>query len=172
MSSTIPLVPVILCGGTGSRLWPLSRASYPKQYWALAGSDEATLLQQTQQRLAGLAGLAAPLLVCHEDHRFIVAEQLHQIGVKPAGILLEPLGRNTAPAIAVAALQAATGGRPGDDGAPPPQALRRPLPGPAYMFCFPILRAVMRWVLCWAAHSTRPALHRAACFASPSCAPS
>ncbi|MFW6731885.1 MAG: mannose-1-phosphate guanylyltransferase/mannose-6-phosphate isomerase [Synechococcus sp.] len=111
MSSTIPLVPVILCGGTGSRLWPLSRASYPKQYWALAGSDEATLLQQTQQRLAGLAGLAAPLLVCHEDHRFIVAEQLHQIGVKPAGILLEPLGRNTAPAIAVAALQATARGK-------------------------------------------------------------
>jgi mannose-6-phosphate isomerase-like protein (cupin superfamily) len=69
------IVPVILCGGTGTRLWPLSRASYPKQYWALAGSGEETLLQQT--RLEGLAGLEAPLLICNEDHRFIVAEQMH-----------------------------------------------------------------------------------------------
>ncbi|MEB3184562.1 MAG: mannose-1-phosphate guanylyltransferase/mannose-6-phosphate isomerase [Cyanobacteriota bacterium] len=103
-------MPVILCGGTGTRLWPLSRATYPKQYWALAGSDEATLLQQTQQRLKGLPGLAPPLLICHDDHRFIVAEQLRQIGVEPASILLEPLGRNTAPAIAVAALQATARG--------------------------------------------------------------
>jgi mannose-1-phosphate guanylyltransferase/mannose-6-phosphate isomerase len=101
-----PLVPVILCGGTGTRLWPLSRASYPKQYWPLAGNGEETLLQQTQQRLEGLAGLAPPLLICNEDHRFIVAEQMRQIGVEPAGILLEPIGRNTAPAVAVAALQA------------------------------------------------------------------
>ena len=100
------LVPVILCGGTGTRLWPLSRASYPKQYWPLAGSGEETLLQQTQQRLEGLPGLAPPLLICNEDHRFIVAEQMRQIGVEPAGILLEPIGRNTAPAVAVAALQA------------------------------------------------------------------
>ena len=104
------LVPVILCGGTGTRLWPLSRASYPKQYWPLAGSGDDTLLQQTQQRLTGLPGLAAPLLICNEDHRFIVAEQLRQIGVKPAAILLEPVGRNTAPAVAVAALQATAQG--------------------------------------------------------------
>ncbi len=104
------LVPVILCGGTGTRLWPLSRASYPKQYWALAGSGEETLLQQTQLRLQGLGGLAAPLLICNEDHRFIVAEQLRQIGVEPAAILLEPMGRNTAPAVAVAALQATARG--------------------------------------------------------------
>jgi mannose-1-phosphate guanylyltransferase len=104
------LVPVILCGGTGTRLWPLSRASYPKQYWPLAGSGEATLLQQTQQRLAGLANLAAPLLICNEDHRFIVAEQMRQIGTEPAAILLEPVGRNTAPAVAVAALQATADG--------------------------------------------------------------
>ncbi len=111
MSSEIAfLVPVILCGGTGTRLWPLSRASYPKQYWALAGSDDTTLLQQTQQRLEGLPQLAPPLLVCNEDHRFIVAEQLRQIGVDPAAILLEPVGRNTAPAIAVAALQATARG--------------------------------------------------------------
>jgi len=68
------LVPVILCGGTGTRLWPLSRATYPKQYWPLAGSGEETLLQQTQLRLNGLDGLAPPLLICNEDHRFIVAE--------------------------------------------------------------------------------------------------
>ncbi|MBM5785830.1 MAG: mannose-1-phosphate guanylyltransferase/mannose-6-phosphate isomerase [Cyanobacteria bacterium K_DeepCast_35m_m1_288] len=105
-----PLVPVILCGGTGTRLWPLSRASYPKQYWPLAGSGDDTLLQQTQQRLTGLPGLAAPLLICNEDHRFIVAEQLRQIGVEPAAILLETVGRNTAPAVAVAALQATAQG--------------------------------------------------------------
>ncbi len=111
MSSEIAfLVPVILCGGTGTRLWPLSRASYPKQYWALAGSDDTTLLQQTQQRLEGLPQLAPPLLVCNEDHRFSVAEQMRQIGVDPAAILLEPVGRNTAPAIAVAALQATARG--------------------------------------------------------------
>ena len=85
-----PLIPVILCGGTGTRLWPLSRASYPKQYWPLSGDGEATLLQQTQQRLNGLEALAAPLLLCNEDHRFIVAEQMRQIGVEPNAILLEP----------------------------------------------------------------------------------
>ena len=105
-----PLVPVILCGGTGTRLWPLSRASYPKQYWPLAGNAEETLLQQTQQRLQGLPGLAPPLLLCNEDHRFIVAEQMRQLEVEPAAILLEPMGRNTAPAVAVAALHATARG--------------------------------------------------------------
>jgi mannose-1-phosphate guanylyltransferase/mannose-6-phosphate isomerase len=105
-----PLVPVILCGGAGTRLWPLSRASYPKQYWPLAGQGDDTLLQQTQLRLEGLPELAPPLLICNEDHRFIVAEQLRQIGVEPASILLEPLGRNTAPAVAIAALQATASG--------------------------------------------------------------
>ena len=109
MAST-PLIPVILCGGTGTRLWPLSRASYPKQYWLLSGDGEATLLQQTQQRLQGLDALAAPLLICNEDHRFIVAEQMRQIGVEPNAILLEPMGRNTAPAVTVAALQATANG--------------------------------------------------------------
>ena len=104
------LVPVILCGGTGTRLWPLSRATYPKQYWALASSGEETLLQQTQQRLRGLPRLAPPLLVCNEEHRLIVAEQMRQIDVDPAAILLEPMGRNTAPAVTVAALQATARG--------------------------------------------------------------
>ena len=108
--ATRPLVPVILCGGTGTRLWPLSRATYPKQYWPLAGGGEHTLLQQTQLRLEGLPGLAPPLLVCNEEHRFIVAEQLRQIQVEPAAILLEPMGRNTAPAVAIAALQATARG--------------------------------------------------------------
>ncbi|MEB3316832.1 MAG: mannose-1-phosphate guanylyltransferase/mannose-6-phosphate isomerase [Cyanobacteriota bacterium] len=108
--ATPPLVPLLLCGGTGTRLWPLSRASYPKQYWALAGEGDATLLQQTQQRLAGLPGLAPPILVCNEDHRFIVAEQMRQIDVDPSAILLEPVGRNTAPAVTVAALQATARG--------------------------------------------------------------
>ena len=105
-----PLMPVILCGGTGTRLWPLSRATYPKQYWALSGDGDATLLQQTQQRLDGLSALEPPLLICNEDHRFIVAEQMREIGVEPSGILLEPLGRNTAPAVTVAALQATADG--------------------------------------------------------------
>ncbi len=109
MAST-PLIPVILCGGTGTRLWPLSRASYPKQYWPLSGEGDATLMQQTQQRLEGLDGLEAPLLICNEDHRFIVAEQMRQIGIEPSAILLEPMGRNTAPAVTVAALQATAGG--------------------------------------------------------------
>ena len=100
------LIPVILCGGTGTRLWPLSRASYPKQYWALAGDKDSTLLQQTQERLKGIENLSDPLLICHEDHRFIVAEQMRQIRVDPKGILLEPIGRNTAPAITVSALLA------------------------------------------------------------------
>ncbi len=107
---TTPLIPVILCGGTGTRLWPLSRASYPKQYWALGGKGDETLLQQTQQRLEGIEGLDSPLLICNEDHRFIVAEQMRQIGIEPNAILLEPMGRNTAPAVAVAALQATARG--------------------------------------------------------------
>ena len=105
-TNTTALIPVILCGGTGTRLWPLSRASYPKQYWPLGGDGDVTLLQQTHQRLKGLNGLAAPMLICNEDHRFIVAEQMRQIGVEPNAIMLEPIGRNTAPAITVAALQA------------------------------------------------------------------
>ena len=108
--ASIPLIPVILCGGTGTRLWPLSRASYPKQYWPLGGNGDETLLQQTQQRLEGIEALGAPLLICNDDHRFIVAEQMRQIGVEPGAIMLEPMGRNTAPAVAVAALQATARG--------------------------------------------------------------
>ena len=110
MHKASALLPVILCGGTGTRLWPLSRASYPKQYWALAHNAEDTLLQLTQRRLNGLPGLGSPILICNEDHRFIVAEQMRQLGVEPESILLEPMGRNTAPAVCVAALRATARG--------------------------------------------------------------
>jgi len=96
-------IPVIMAGGSGTRLWPLSRGNYPKQFLALTG--DTTMLQQTLLRLKGLAH-QAPLLICNEDHRFIAAEQVRQLGVAGASILLEPVGRNTAPAIALAALQA------------------------------------------------------------------
>ena len=101
------MIPVILSGGSGTRLWPLSRQAYPKQFLALAG--EETMLQATWQRVAELAS-AAPLVVANEDHRFMVAEQLRELGCTPAAIVLEPVGRNTAPAIAVAALQATADG--------------------------------------------------------------
>jgi mannose-1-phosphate guanylyltransferase/mannose-6-phosphate isomerase len=101
------MIPVILSGGSGTRLWPLSREAYPKQFLALAGED--TMLQATWRRVEALAS-AAPLIVANEEHRFMVAEQLRQVDCSPAAILLEPVGRNTAPAIAVAALQAIADG--------------------------------------------------------------
>ena len=94
--------PVILSGGAGTRLWPLSRASYPKQLLKLASSR--TMLQETAARGLTDVGFAQPLLVCNEDHRFLVEEQLQEIGVKPQAILLEPIARNTGPAIAAAAV--------------------------------------------------------------------
>jgi len=97
------LAPVILSGGSGTRLWPLSRELYPKQLLALVGNR--TMLQETVQRLDGL-GAAAPIIVCNEAHRFLVAEQLRAGTVTPQAIILEPVGRNTAPAIALAALYA------------------------------------------------------------------
>ena len=101
------LQPVLLSGGSGTRLWPLSREAYPKQFLPLAG--DATMLQATWQRVSALAD-AAPIVVAGEDHRFLVAEQLRQVGAPTPAILLEPTGRNTAPAIAGAALQAMAGG--------------------------------------------------------------
>ena len=105
------LTPIILSGGAGTRLWPLSRELYPKQLLALTG--ERTLIQQTALRLEGVSA-AAPVVVCNEAHRFLVAEQLRQIGIEPAAMVLEPVGRNTAPAIALAA-QAALGAARADD---------------------------------------------------------
>ena len=100
------IIPIILCGGTGSRLWPLSRESYPKQYLSLDGAESKSLLQKTQERIKGLKNIKPPILICNEDHRFIVAEQMKEIGINPYSILLEPFGRNTAPAITLASLLA------------------------------------------------------------------
>lgn len=100
------LIPVILAGGSGSRLWPLSRKHYPKQLLKLFG--ERTMLQQTLIRLEGVPDLGDPIVVCNEEHRFMVAEQLQEIGQTQAAILLEPLARNTAPALALAAVKAQT----------------------------------------------------------------
>ena len=97
------IVPVILSGGSGTRLWPLSRKEYPKQYLALAGDN--TMLQETILRLNGLDNLAEPIIVWNADPRFLVAEPCQQIDVKNPRIILEPSGKNTAPAIAAAALQ-------------------------------------------------------------------
>jgi mannose-1-phosphate guanylyltransferase/mannose-6-phosphate isomerase len=98
------LIPVILSGGAGTRLWPLSREMYPKQLLAL--TSKHTMLQETALRLAGIPGAGAPIIVCNEAHRFSVAEQIRALGFAPAAILLEPVGRNTAPAVALAALKA------------------------------------------------------------------
>ena len=102
------LIPVILSGGAGTRLWPLSRELYPKQLLPLV--NDATMLQETVLRLAGLAEMGKPLVVCNEHHRFMVAEQLRSIDCPADSILLEPVGRNTAPAVAVAALKAMSEG--------------------------------------------------------------
>ena len=98
------ITPVVLCGGSGSRLWPLSRKSYPKQFLQL-NNNVKSLLQNTLLRLKGIDNLNDPILMCNEEHRFIVAEQMREIKIKPFSILLEPFGRNTAPAITIAALK-------------------------------------------------------------------
>jgi mannose-1-phosphate guanylyltransferase / mannose-6-phosphate isomerase len=102
------MIPVILSGGSGSRLWPLSRKQYPKQFLALTGSD--TLFQQTIKRLR-FAGMQPPVLVCNLEHRFIVQEQLNSQQLETQTLLLEPFGRNTAPAVAIAAMQLLAEGR-------------------------------------------------------------
>ena len=103
------LLPVIMAGGTGSRLWPMSRELYPKQFLRLFGQN--SMLQETITRLSGLE-IHEPMVICNEEHRFLVAEQLRQLNKLSNNIILEPVGRNTAPAIALAALQAT---RYGDD---------------------------------------------------------
>ena len=109
------LTPVILSGGAGTRLWPLSRELYPKQLLALTG--DRTMLQQTALRLEGLSA-TPPVIVCNDAHRFLVAEQLRQIDIEPRAMVLEPFGRNTAPAIALAA-HAALRAAEGDSDADP-----------------------------------------------------
>ena len=100
------IIPVILAGGTGSRLWPLSRESFPKQFLQLNDIDNYTLLQKTYKRIEDLEDLCKPIIVCNEEHRFIVGDQMREIKTNPLSIILEPSRRNTAPAIAIAALQA------------------------------------------------------------------
>ena len=97
------IIPVILSGGSGNRLWPLSRTQFPKQYLSLVGKN--SMLQETILRLNGIENLSQPIIVCNVDHRFIVAEQLKQIDVADATIILEPIARNTAPAIIASAIQ-------------------------------------------------------------------
>jgi mannose-1-phosphate guanylyltransferase/mannose-6-phosphate isomerase len=96
------IIPVILAGGTGSRLWPLSRSAYPKQLLPLISGK--TMLQETLLRIQPVAGIQPPIVICNQEHRFLVAEQLKEIGIDNAVIILEPVGRGTAPAVAIAAL--------------------------------------------------------------------
>ena len=100
------IIPVVLCGGTGVRLWPLSRASYPKQYLEIRPGESLSFLQETLKRIKSFANIDDPIIICNEEHRFIVAEQLREISIKAKVILLEPVGRNTAPAITVASIKA------------------------------------------------------------------
>jgi len=112
MLLAIKAVPVILCGGTGSRLWPLSRTGFPKQFLCLTGRE--SLFQQAVQRLATLGTdeieIANPLIVTGEEHRFLACEQLREVGIEPGAALLEPVGRNTAAALTLAALAAQQSG--------------------------------------------------------------
>ena len=111
--SPIPVTPVILCGGSGTRLWPLSRAGFPKQFLSLTGNE--SLFQQAAMRLAGLGTddiqVVKPLIVAGEEHRFLAAEQLREVGIELGTALLEPVGRNTAPALTLAALAAQANGQ-------------------------------------------------------------
>src|SRR4051812_34633205 len=112
MSSSLSIQPVIMAGGSGTRLWPLSRAGFPKQFLSLGGDD--TLFQQAVARVMGLAGadiaVDNPLIVGNAEHRFLALEQLREKGVEPAAVILEPVGRNTAPALTLAALAARENG--------------------------------------------------------------
>jgi mannose-1-phosphate guanylyltransferase/mannose-6-phosphate isomerase len=113
MNNDIAVQPVVMAGGSGTRLWPLSRAGYPKQFLVLGGGTQ-TLFQQAVARLTALGGeglhVAGPLVVGNEEHRFMVLDQLRELRTSPTAVLLEPAGRNTAPAVTLAALQALAGG--------------------------------------------------------------
>jgi len=104
------LCPVILCGGSGSRLWPLSRRSFPKQYLAINDESQDSFLQTTLNRIKNIINIDSPIVICNEEHRFVTAEQIREIGIKPKSILLEPCSRNTAPAIILATLKSITFG--------------------------------------------------------------
>ena len=102
------IVPVLLSGGSGTRLWPLSRISYPKQFLSSNSNNNFSFLQETQNRL-NVLNISNPLIICNSEHRFIVAEQMREINVVPKSIILEPFSRNTAPAITIAALNSIEG---------------------------------------------------------------
>ncbi|HUF74593.1 MAG TPA: sugar phosphate nucleotidyltransferase [Gammaproteobacteria bacterium] len=129
------IVPVILCGGSGTRLWPLSTPEMPKQFLSLV--SERSLFQETLLRLDGLAGLGNPIVVCNALHRGLVADQLAEIGAKARAIVLEPAGRNTAPAIGVAAGIASIGPVAGSgsagSGSDPGGSDPGPVPGPVLL---------------------------------------
>ena len=110
MTKNNKIIPVILCGGSGSRLWPLSRESLPKQFWPLIVGSDYSLLQNTYERVRDIPDLSNPLIITNEKYRFLVEEQMKEININDPTIILEPQGRNTAPAIALAALQATSGG--------------------------------------------------------------
>ncbi len=100
------IIPILLCGGSGSRLWPMSRESFPKQYLKCNPNSKYTFLQETQIRLKKIKNIQSPILICNSEHRFVVAEQMRAINVKPNSIILETQGKNTAPAIAIASIKA------------------------------------------------------------------
>jgi len=100
------IIPIILCGGSGTRLWPISRFTYPKQFLNCNPLSDRTFLQDTQLRLKDFDNVANPIIICNAEHRFIVAEQMREINVAPEAIILEPEGRNTAPAITIASIKA------------------------------------------------------------------
>ncbi len=103
--SSSAIIPVLLSGGSGSRLWPVSRERFPKQLLNLCG--DRTMIQETALRVGGTFGFADPIVICNQEHRFAIAEQLQEVGIRPTELVLEPFGRNTAPAAAVAARLAA-----------------------------------------------------------------
>ena len=100
----LKILPIILSGGVGTRIWPLSRESFPKQFWNLHDENGLSLLQKTIIRLKPLEDLLEPIIICNEEHRFLVAEQCRKININPSQIILEPFGKGTASAILAAAL--------------------------------------------------------------------
>ena len=100
------VIPIILSGGKGTRLWPLSRQSYPKQFLPLIGDNKQSLLQETITRIIELEDVDDPIIICNEEHRFLVAEQMRSVEITPKAIILENEGRNTAPAITLGAIKA------------------------------------------------------------------
>ena len=110
MKNQTRLLPIVLCGGSGSRLWPLSRKSFPKQYLKIDPKHENSFLQTTLNRIKELKNICNPIIICNEEHRFITAEQIRAINIRADSILLEPCSRNTAPAIAIAAIHSLENG--------------------------------------------------------------